>query len=194
MHTHVFDRYMVTPRLLLTSPVRHCGKSVALDVLDRLVARPYLTDNITAAVVYDTIDGTRCTLLMDEFDNQEISAKAALRAVLNAGYRNGRKITRGVGKTRREYSVFAPIAIAAIGTLPLRDRIGGKVLLAALHALGGRRLVGILRNQGRPSASQVAERRDARGVAHVRHRIASPVAPEGTRRRPFCPRLLLCRL
>jgi hypothetical protein len=92
---------------------------VGLDVLDRLVARPYLTDNITAAAVYDTIDRERCTLLMDEFDNQEISAKAALRAVLNAGYRKGRKVTRGVGKYRREYRVFAPVAIAAIGTLPL---------------------------------------------------------------------------
>jgi len=119
MHTHVFDRYMVTPRLLLTSPVRGCGKSVGLDVLDRLVARAYLTDNITAAAVYDTIDRTQCTLLMDEFDNQEIAAKAALRAVLNAGYRKGRRVTRGVGKQRREYRVFAPIAIAAIGTLPL---------------------------------------------------------------------------
>jgi len=119
MHTHVFDRYMVTPRLHLTSPVRGCGKSVGLDVLDCLVARAYLTDNITAAAVYDTIDRTQCTLLMDEFDNQEISAKAALRAVLNAGYRKGRRVTRGVGKQRREYRVFAPIAIASIGPLPL---------------------------------------------------------------------------
>jgi hypothetical protein len=124
MHTHVFDRYMVTPRLLLTSPVRGCGKSVGLDVLSRLVARVYLTDSITAAAVYDTIDRTQCTLLMDEFDNQEISAKAALRAVLNAGYRKGRKVTRGVGKQRREYRIFAPIAMAAIDvlTLPLMSR------------------------------------------------------------------------
>src|SRR5215831_18923569 len=124
MHTHVFDRYMVTPRLLLTSPVRGCGKSVGLDVLSRLVARVYLTDSITAAAVYDTINRTQCTLLMDEFDNQEISAKAALRAVLNAGYRKGRKVTRGVGKQRREYRIFGPIAMAAIGvlTLPLMSR------------------------------------------------------------------------
>jgi len=119
LHTHVYDCYMVTPRLLLTSPVRGCGKSVGLDVLSRLVARPELSDNITAAAVYDTIDRTQCTLLMDEFDNQELSAKAALRAVLNAGYRHGRKIHRGVGKNRRAYRVFAPIAIAAIGTLSL---------------------------------------------------------------------------
>ena len=119
MHTHVYDRYMVTPRLLLTSPVRGCGKSVGLDVLSRLVARSELTDNITAAAVYDTIDSLLCTLLMDEFDNQELAAKEALRAVLNAGYRKGRKIHRGVGKNRRAYRVFAPIAIAAIGTLSL---------------------------------------------------------------------------
>jgi hypothetical protein len=104
LHTHVYDCYMVTPRLLLTSPVRGCGKSVGLDVLSRLVARPELSDNITAAAVYDTIDRTQCTLLMDEFDNQELSAKAALRAVLNAGYRHGRKIHRGVGKNRRAYA------------------------------------------------------------------------------------------
>jgi hypothetical protein len=119
MHTHVFDRFMVTPRLLLTSPVRGCGKSVGLDVLSRLVARAELTDNITAAAVYDTIDRLTCTLLMDEFDNQELATKAAMRAVLNAGYRHGRKIHRGVGENRRAYKVFAPIAIAAIGTLSL---------------------------------------------------------------------------
>jgi uncharacterized protein DUF3631 len=119
MHTHVFDRYMVTPRLLLTSPVRGCGKSVGLEVLSRLAARPELTDSITAAAVYDSIDRTLCTLLIDEFDNQEISTKAALRAVLNAGYRKGRKVTRGVGKQRRTYRVFAPVAMAAIGILPL---------------------------------------------------------------------------
>jgi len=119
LHTHVYDRYMVTPRLLLTSPVRGCGKSVALDVLSRLVVRPELTDNITAGSAYDTIDRLLCTLLMDEFDNQEISTKAALRAILNAGYRKGRTVARGVGKHHRKYRLFAPIAMAMIGMLPL---------------------------------------------------------------------------
>src|SRR5262249_43712346 len=64
-------------------------------------------------------DRLLCTLLMDEFDNQELATKAAMRAVLNAGYRYGRKIHRGVGKNRKAYRVFAPIAIAAIGTLSL---------------------------------------------------------------------------
>jgi hypothetical protein len=115
----VFDKFMVTPRLLLTSPVRGCGKTVALDVLDRLVARSELTDNITAAAIYDTIDSDRCTLLIDEVDNLEMSAKSALRAVLNSGHRKGRSFKRGTGKQARRYVTFAPIALASIGVLPL---------------------------------------------------------------------------
>src|SRR5262249_14345055 len=51
IHTHVHDRFMVTPRLLLTSPVRYCGKTTLLDVLNRLVVRPERTDSITAAAI-----------------------------------------------------------------------------------------------------------------------------------------------
>src|SRR5262245_54554247 len=49
IHTHIFDQFMVTPRLSLTSPVRSCGKTTMLDVMDRMVARPEKSDNITAA-------------------------------------------------------------------------------------------------------------------------------------------------
>src|SRR5262245_36654929 len=124
VHTHVFDKFMATPRLVLTSPVRSCGKTTFLDVLSRLVARPELTDNITAAALYDTIDRDRCTLLIDEADNLEFSAKGALRAVLNSGYRKNRSIRRGTGKQRRKYLTHAPIALASIGilTLPLMSR------------------------------------------------------------------------
>jgi hypothetical protein len=97
VHTHVYDQFQVTPRLALTSPVRGCGKSITLSVLARLVARHELVDNITAGALYDTIDRYRPTMLIDEADNLELSAKAALRAILNAGYNKGRYIRRGVG-------------------------------------------------------------------------------------------------
>jgi hypothetical protein len=124
VHTHVFDKFMVTPRLVLTSPVRGCGKTTLVDVLSRLVARPEKSDNITAAAIYDTIDRERCTLLIDEADNLELSAKGALRAVLNSGHRKGGTIRRGTGKHRHKYSTYAPIALASIGilTLPLMSR------------------------------------------------------------------------
>src|SRR5262249_52521215 len=125
VHTHVFDRYMVTPRLVLTSPVRNCGKTTALDVLSRLVAWHELSDSITAAAIYDlTNKSPTRTLLLDETDNMELGAKATLRAVMNSGHRRGRKVRRGTGQQARAYSTFAPMALASIGslTLPLMSR------------------------------------------------------------------------
>ena len=119
VHTHAYDQFQVTPRLALTSPVRGCGKSITLSVLARLVARHELVDNITAGALYDTLDRYRPTMLIDEADNLELSAQAALRAILNAGYYKGRYIRRGVGRQARRYAVFAPVALASIGTLTL---------------------------------------------------------------------------
>jgi hypothetical protein len=119
IHTHVFDNFMVTPRLVLTSPVKGCGKTTLLDVLSTLVARPEKSDNITAAAIYDAIDRDRCTLLIDEADNLELSAKGALRAVLNSGHRKGGLFTRFVRGRRHRFLTFAPVALASIGTLTL---------------------------------------------------------------------------
>ena len=124
VHTHLYDRFMVTPRLVLTSPVRSCGKTTMLDVVSHMVARPEKSDNITAAAIYSAVDEDRCTLLIDEADNLELSAKGALRAVLNSGHRQGGSVMRLMGRRRRRFSTFAPVALATIGalTLPLMSR------------------------------------------------------------------------
>ena len=126
MHTHIYERYSVTPRLLLTSPVRGCGKTTLMRVLERLVARAERCDNITAAAIYSAIDEDRSTLLLDEADNLNVAAKGALQAVLHAGFQQGGSIARMVRGGRKRYNVFAPIALAAIGTawssLPLLSR------------------------------------------------------------------------
>jgi hypothetical protein len=43
LHTHVYDRFTVTPRLALRSPVPGCGKTTLLDVIARLVGSCSLT-------------------------------------------------------------------------------------------------------------------------------------------------------
>ena len=120
-----------------------------LDVLSRLVARPELTDNITAAAIYDTIDRERCTLLIDEADNLELSAKGALRAVLNSGHRKGGTIRRGTGKQRRREAAvtFAKsyrdedIIVILLGDIREifnargADRLPSKALVDALNAM-----------------------------------------------------------
>jgi Protein of unknown function (DUF3631) len=124
IHTHVHDQAMVTPRLILTSPVRGCGKTTLLDICSLLVATPEKSDSITAALIYHLLDRTRCTLLIDEADNLELSAKGVLRAVLNSGHRKGGFRRHLVAGRPCKFSTFAPIALASIGnlTLPLMSR------------------------------------------------------------------------
>jgi hypothetical protein len=124
VHTHVYDQFMVTPRLLLTSPVRNCGKTTVLDIINRLAARPEKSDSITAGAIYHHVSKLRSTMLLDEADNLELSAKAVLRAVLNAGHRKGGSVSRMMNGVPTRFTVFAPVALAGIGslTLPLMSR------------------------------------------------------------------------
>jgi hypothetical protein len=120
LHTHVYDRFLVTPRLALTSPVRGCGKTIALDVLNLLTARGSRHDHISPASVYRIIDRERgSTLLLDEVDNLGLGHNFTLRAVLNSGHRRGGCITRTVKDAPRRFPTFAPMAFATIGALPL---------------------------------------------------------------------------
>jgi hypothetical protein len=119
LHTHVYDQFMLTPRLVLTSPVWGCGKSLLLKVGKLLVARPRMTHNITAAGIYAAVDRDRCTFLNDETDNLDLAAKGALRAVINGGYERGAVITRNIGGRSRDFLLFTPMALASIGIVPL---------------------------------------------------------------------------
>lgn len=125
LHSHTLDAAQHTPRLAFLSPVMRCGKTTALSLLGALVARALPTANITSAVLFRAVEAYRPTLLIDEADafardNEE------LRGVLNAGHVRDGVVLRCVGDDHepRAFSVWAPVAIAAIGSLPntLLDR------------------------------------------------------------------------
>ena len=119
LHTHVFNRFMVTPRLALVSPVRACGKTTLLALLVLLVAHGRKEDGISAAAIFRLIDNEHPTLLIDEADNLGLDRNGILRAVLNSGHRKGGSLTRVIKDRPRRFATFAPMAIAAIGALPL---------------------------------------------------------------------------
>src|SRR5262249_40625703 len=125
VHTHVFDCFNHSPRLAITSPEKGCGKATALDVLRELVARPLPTSNVTASAVFRTIEIAIPTLLIDEADTF-LKENEELRGILNSGHRKGTPIIRTVGDDYepRQFSTWAPAAIAMIGNLPstLDDR------------------------------------------------------------------------
>lgn len=112
LHTYLFDRFPITPRLALLSPVRGCGKTTLLVLLELLVASGFRTDNATAAAIYHHLDHKpHITLLVEEGDNLDLFGNGVLRAVFNAGYRRGGSIDRFVGGWPRKFHVFAPLAI-----------------------------------------------------------------------------------
>ena len=119
LHTYVFEQFSITPRLALLSPVRGCGKTTLLILLELLVAKPFRSDNVTAAAIYHTLAYQVHVLLIDEGDNLGLLNNNILRAVFNAGHRRGGHIDRLVSGRPWRFSVFAPLAIAAIGLLPL---------------------------------------------------------------------------
>jgi Protein of unknown function (DUF3631) len=118
-HTFVYSRVSFTPRLALVSPVRGCGKTTVLNIIKSLAFRTVKTDHVTPAVLFRRIDRDRPTLLIDEADNQDLPTNATLRTVLNSGHHRDGKIERYLDGRIQSFSTFAPIAIAAIGKLPM---------------------------------------------------------------------------
>ena len=109
VHCHVFDRFEITPRLALLSPVRGCGKTTVLGLIDVLVYEANRTDNVTAASIYYHLEKQpRTTWLIDEADGLDLSRNNVLRSVFNSGHRRGGCVSRYVGGRSREYPTFAP--------------------------------------------------------------------------------------
>jgi Protein of unknown function (DUF3631) len=78
------------------------------------------TDNTTAAAIYYHFDRCpRAVLLVDEAEGLDLAHDNVLRSVFNSGHRRGGSINRFVGGRPQRYRTFAPLAIAAIGLLPL---------------------------------------------------------------------------
>lgn len=131
VHTHVFRAAQATPYQNVHSAEKESGKTRLLEVLELLVATPWLTGRVSAAALVREIDSTHPTLLLDESDaafGRDKEYAEALREVLNMGQRRGGKATLCVGQgtniTTKRFDVFCPKAIAGIGRLP--DTVAGR--------------------------------------------------------------------
>jgi hypothetical protein len=119
--THAFNNFTIFPRLAITSPEPRCGKTTLLDGIERLVPRPLAAANITAPALFRTIEAARPTLLLDEADTFA-KDNEDLRGILNSGHRRNGMVIRVVESGKdyepRQFSTWAPIALAGIGSLP----------------------------------------------------------------------------
>ena len=129
---HAHDAFDTSPRLVARSPQKRSGKTTLFRILSRLVAKPRFLSGITSAALLRVIELYGPTLLIDELDalmagDKEIAQ--ALRGLINAGFdRAGARLIMNVptpdGYEPREFSCWAPVALAGIGKLPdtIRDR------------------------------------------------------------------------
>lgn len=124
--TYLLDIAETSPRLALTSPVKRCGKSRLLGVLNVLVYKAIPTSNVSPSAIFRTIDQEKCSLLVDEADampKRGSERGEEMRGLLNSGHTREsafaiRNIKNGDDWIPKKFSTWAAIAVAGIGKLP----------------------------------------------------------------------------
>jgi hypothetical protein len=163
VHTHAIDAAHATPYLAITSAEKQSGKTRLLEVCNLLVANPWMTGRVTAAVLYRTIDKDHPTLLLDESDaafGGEKEYAEALRGILNTGYTPSGAASCCVGQgaaiSVKNFSTFCPKAIAGIGKLPetIADR---SILICLKRTKRGERVERFRRRDVEPEAAPLRE-------------------------------------
>jgi hypothetical protein len=136
LHTWAIDAAYATPYLVVVSPEPRAGKSLLLDVLERLVRCAWKTVSTTEAALFRKIDQDRPTLLLDEIDaifGSNAERTEPLRAILNAGNRRRATATRVVRRSgdleAREFNVFCPKVLTGIDTGRLPDTIRDRAIV-----------------------------------------------------------------
>lgn len=122
VHTYIARDCQQTPYIFIHSPEPECGKSRLMEVLELLVARPWMIVNPSDAVLFRKVHADLPTLLWDEID-AVFNPKSAQyheeqRGMLDQGHRRHGRVPRFIGEKVVEFRVFCPKVFAGIGTLP----------------------------------------------------------------------------
>lgn len=117
VHAYAFEASYITPRLVIGSPEKRCGKTALLRVIGAVVPKKLMAADITAAAMFRAIETSRPTLLIDEGDIG-LKDNEALRGVINSGHGRDGAVYRAAGENHepKRFSTFAPVAIALIGS------------------------------------------------------------------------------
>jgi hypothetical protein len=125
-----------SPNLIITSPDQDCGKTTLLiDVVGRLVPKPFPGAEHTASTVYRTAHAHKPTLLSDNVDTL-FQRKPDLVAIFEIGWKRGPKVPRTETVNGRKltvwYDPFCPKACSLIGT-NIPDPLLGRCIIVKLH-------------------------------------------------------------
>lgn len=124
--THAQAAWEHAPRLAAVSPLKRCGKSRLMDIVEMLVHHPLITVNISPAALVRSISANDPpTIMLDEADTVFGKAKVAdqhedLRGLLNAGHQRNRPYIRWdmIKREPEACATFSMAMLAGIGDLP----------------------------------------------------------------------------
>lgn len=124
MMSWLFERFKLLPQLLLSSPVKRCGKTTLLELISYIVNRALTAANLTSAAVFRSIEAYRPTLLIDEADTfLGGGANPELTGVLNSGHNRATAYVIRVQEIDGEwvptrFATFCPKTLAMIKAPP----------------------------------------------------------------------------
>ena len=171
--THAQQSWAHAPRLVIRGPVKRCGKSRLLDIVEGTCHGPLITVNASPAAVYRAIGAdVPPTLLVDEadtiFGGKNAEANEDLRGLLNAGHQRNRPAIRWDAGARRLEIIptFAMAALAGIGAMPdtIEDRA---VVVKMRRRAAGEKVAPFRYRRDRPALTQVAALLDRWLGAHL---------------------------
>jgi len=129
LYTYLFDAFDISPLLVLTSPVKQCGKTRTQDLLAALVRSPVRATNASASSLFRLIEAQQVTLLLDEYDTFFTNQHDELRGIINGGHTRGsayvlRSERDGDKFTVNKFSTWCPKILAGLNHLPatIEDR------------------------------------------------------------------------
>ena len=114
--TWFIDVVEVAPLAIINAPEKACGKSLLLELMGRMSARPLPVSNATTAALFRSVELWGPTMLMDEADTF-IRENKELKGIINAGHtRANAYVLRTVGGNHepKRFTVWSAKALAGI--------------------------------------------------------------------------------
>lgn len=121
--SYLVDRLNIMPKLALNSPIKRCGKTTLLELLEAFCCNAKAVSNISPAAVFRWIEQIAPTLMIDEVDTFITKDNPELVGIINAGHKRrtatvARVVGQGDDMHVEEFNVFTPMVVAGIGAKP----------------------------------------------------------------------------
>jgi hypothetical protein len=127
LHAFLMVVWTISPILSIVSPLKRCGKSTLMELIQVLVPRGLLVSNLSTASLFRAVEAFMPTLLSDEADTWLSDETSELKGIFNSGWRRGTaRVLRCEGDEHEPtvFSTWAAKALSLIGKIPgtIEDR------------------------------------------------------------------------